>query len=73
MTQNIQEMRASHGVHGFRGLNGLLPTDIRGIAWKQIYKYDSTELRKEKIVDVNKEEDRIFFITSDNEKLIKTK
>ena len=35
--------------------------------------YDSTELRKEKIVDVNKEEDRIFFITSDNEKLIKTK
>jgi thioredoxin reductase len=64
---------ASHGVHGFLGLDGLLPTDIRKIAWKQIDKYDSAELRKEKIVNVNKEEDGIFFITSDNETSIKAK
>jgi thioredoxin reductase len=39
---------------------------------KQIDKYDSAELRKEKIVNVN-EEDGIFFITSDNETSIKAK
>jgi hypothetical protein len=58
---------ASHGVHGFLGLDGYLPTDFRKIAWKQIDKYHSAELRKEKIVNVNKEEDGLFFITSDNE------
>ena len=68
-----QRNAASHGVHGFLGLDGLLPTDIRKIAWKQIDKYDSAELRKEKIVNVNKEEDGIFFITSDNETSIKAK
>ena len=41
--------------------------------WQQIDKYDSAELRKEKIVNVNKEEDRIFSITTDNETSIKTK
>jgi thioredoxin reductase len=40
---------------------------------KQIEKYDSAELRKEKIVNVNKEEDGIFVITDDNEKSIRAK
>ena len=64
---------ASHGVHNFLGLDGLLPIDIRHIAWKQIGKYDSAELRKEKIVNVNKEKDGIFVITTDNEKSIRAK
>jgi thioredoxin reductase len=66
---------ASHGVHNFLGLDGLLPIDIRKIAWKQIDKYDSAELRKEKIVNVNKEEEKdgIFVITTDNEKSIRAK
>lgn len=64
---------ASHGVHNFLGLDGLLPTDIRKIAWKQIDKYDSAELRKEKIVNVNKEKDGIFVITDDNETSIRAK
>lgn len=63
---------ASHGVHGFLGLDGVLPTEIRKTAWKQIDKYDSAELRKVKIVNVNKE-DGIFFITIDNETSIKAK
>ena len=37
---------ASHGVHNFLGLDGLLPIDIRKIAWEQIDKYDSAELHK---------------------------
>ena len=66
---------ASHGVHNFLGLDGFLPADIRKIAWEQIDKYQSTEFRKEKIVNVSKEEgeDGIFVITSDNETSIKAK
>jgi thioredoxin reductase len=56
---------ASHGVHNFIGIDGLLPTEIRKIAWKQIDRYGSTELRKEKIVNVNKE-DGAFTITNEN-------
>ena len=69
---------ASHGVHGFLGLDGLLPTDVRRIAWEQIDKYDSAELREERIVNISKEEEGggeegIFLITSDNETSIKAK
>jgi thioredoxin reductase len=63
---------ASHGVHNFLGLDGLLPTDIRNVAWKQIDCYNSTELRNEKIVNVNKK-DGVFFITNDNETSVKAK
>lgn len=34
---------ASHGVHNFLGLDGLLPTEIRKIAMEQIDKYNSAE------------------------------
>jgi thioredoxin reductase len=64
---------ASHGVHNFLGLDGLLPMDIRKIAWEQINKYNSAELRKEKIVNVIKEKDEKFVITSDNESSIRAK
>ena len=37
---------ASHGVHGFLGLDGVLPTEIRNTAWKQIDKYDSAEFAR---------------------------
>ena len=63
---------ASHGVHNFIGIDGLLPTQIRKIAWKQIDHYNSTEFQKEKIVNVNKE-DGAFFITNNNETSIKAK
>lgn len=63
---------ASHGVHNFIGIDGLLPTEIRKIAWKQIDRYNSTELRKEKIVNVNKE-DGAFIIINDNGTSVKAK
>ena len=47
--------------------------DIRKIAWKQIDKYNSAELRKEKIINVIKEKDEKFVITSDNERSIRAK
>ncbi|NJL53786.1 NAD(P)/FAD-dependent oxidoreductase [bacterium] len=43
---------ASHGVHNFVGLDGLLPSDIRKQAWEQIAVYNSAELRTERVVDV---------------------
>jgi thioredoxin reductase len=43
---------ASHGVHNFVGLDGLLPSEIREQAWQQIDVYDSAELQTERIVDV---------------------
>lgn len=64
---------ASHGVHNFLGLDGHLPMDIRKTAWEQIDKYDSAKLHKEKIINVIKEKDGIFVITTDNEKSIRTK
>jgi len=67
---------ASHGVHGFLGLDGFLPTDIRRIAWEQIDKYGSAELQEERIVNISKEEggeEGAFLITSDNDTSIKAK
>jgi thioredoxin reductase len=62
---------ASHGVHGFLGLDGFLPSDIRRTAWEQIYKYGSAELREQRIVNISKEEvrgeEQIFLITSDDD------
>lgn len=67
---------ASHGVHGFIGLDGFLPKDIRRVAWEQIDKYDAAELREERIVDISKQEgeqEGLFLITSDNDTSIKAK
>jgi thioredoxin reductase len=44
---------ASHGVHGFLGLDGVLTTEIRKIAWKQIDK-SVTYLRVTKTKVINK-------------------
>lgn len=43
---------ASHGVHNFIGLDGLLPSEIREQAWQQIDVYNSTERQLERVVDV---------------------
>jgi thioredoxin reductase len=64
---------ASRGVHNFLGLDSLLPADIRKTAWKQIDKYNSAEFRKEKIVNIIKEEEGTFLITSDNGTSFKAK
>jgi thioredoxin reductase len=64
---------ASHGVHNFLGLDGLLPADIRKIAWQQIDKYASAELRKREIVNVRKNKDGLFLVTDDNGTSIQAK
>ncbi len=54
---------ASHGVHNFLGLDGLLPGEIRKIAWSQIHVYNSAELRDEQVVDVKRSDDGRFILT----------
>lgn len=43
---------ASHGVHNFVGLDGLLPSAIREQAWGQIEVYQHAEQCEERVVDV---------------------
>ncbi|MEM9950310.1 MAG: NAD(P)/FAD-dependent oxidoreductase [Chloroflexota bacterium] len=47
---------ASHGVHNFVGLDGLLPSEIREQAWQQINVYDSAELCVERVMNVQAHE-----------------
>lgn len=43
---------ASHGVHNFLGLDGMLPAEIRKRAWQQIDAYQHAELRQEWVTDI---------------------
>ena len=58
---------ASHGVHNFLGLDGLSPAEIRRIAWEQIDRYDSAELRYERIVDIRLNRSGDFSVTNDRD------
>ena len=55
---------ASHGVHNFLGLDGLSPAEIRRVAWEQIDRYDSAELRRERIVTIRRDDNRDFLVTN---------
>ena len=55
---------ASHGVHNFLGLDGLLPSEIRELAWNQIEVYQSAELRRERVVAIQQNDDKRFQVTS---------
>lgn len=54
---------ASHGVHNFLGLDGLLPEEIREQAWQQIEVYDCAELRVEQVIDVQAGSNGNFLVT----------
>ena len=56
---------ASHGVHNFIGVEGLLPSEIHRVAWEQIDRYQSAELRHERIVDVRHDHNAGFLVTND--------
>ena len=56
---------ASQGVHNFLGLDGLPPAEIRRIAWKQIDRYKSAELRSQCIVDIRHDNNGDFLVTNE--------
>lgn len=51
---------ASHGVHNFIGLDGLLPAEIREQAWAQIAVYDSAQLCRERIIELRSSDSHSF-------------
>ena len=55
----------SHGVHNFLGLDGMLPAEIRRIAWDQIDRYESAQLRYEAVVDIRRADNGNFLVESD--------
>ena len=64
---------ASHGVHNFLGLDGLSPAEIRRIAWEQIDRYHSAELRHEQIVDIRRDDNGDFLVISDRRDTVKAR
>ena len=56
---------ASHGVHNFLGLDGMLPAEIRARAWQQIDIYQHAELRQEWVTDIDQGENGEFIITAE--------
>lgn len=56
---------ASHGVHNFLGLDGLTPAEIREQAWRQIEVYNSTELRSERVMNVQHDSEAGFLVTGE--------
>ena len=47
---------ASHGVHNFVGLDGLLPREIRDQAWSQIDAYQSAQLVRAAVTTIERDE-----------------
>lgn len=56
---------ASHGVHNFIGLDGLTPAEIREVVWQQIEVYNSAELRRERVMDIQHHADNGFMVTAE--------
>jgi thioredoxin reductase (NADPH) len=54
---------ASHGVHNFIGLDGLTPAEIREQVWRQIEVYNSAELCRERVVDIQAHAEDGFWVT----------
>ena len=53
---------ASHGVHNFMGLDGLLPQEIRDQAWKQIAAYDTARLVRAAVTDIRRADGEADFV-----------
>lgn len=64
---------ASHGVHNFVGLDGLLPSEIREQAWAQIEVYQSAELCREAVLDVQPAGEHQFTILLENDRTVSAK
>ncbi len=55
---------ASHGVHNFMGVEGMLPREIRERVWEQIDRYELAELRHEEVTDLDIDESGLFTVTA---------
>ena len=56
---------ASHGLHGFLGLEGLRPEEVRRIAWEQINRYGGAVRNERRVADITRTADDAFLITTE--------
>ncbi|MYI86743.1 MAG: NAD(P)/FAD-dependent oxidoreductase, partial [Dehalococcoidia bacterium] len=55
---------ASHGVHNFIGLEGMLPEDVARTAWEQIDAVGGASLRREEVANVERDHEGDFVLTT---------
>ena len=55
----------SHGLHGFLSRNGILPAQLREIAYKQLLAYPSVHIDKDRVVDAARKAEH-FLVTTRN-------
>ena len=61
---------ASHGVHNFLGLDGMLPAELGRVAWEQIDAYGHASRTPNQVTDIERASDGEFVVTaSDGTKL----
>ena len=60
---------ASHGVHNFLGLDGMLPAEIRQRAWQQIDVYQHAKLRQEWVTEIAQAVDGSFIVSTQSGRL----
>lgn len=58
---------ASHGVHNFVGLDGLLPSEIREQAWRQIDVYGCARLERQAVTAIGRDEASGDFLVTASE------
>ncbi len=56
---------ASHGIHGFLGIEGMSPSELQGVAWHQIETYGSARLRRARVVEVSRTGGGDFVVTTE--------
>ena len=55
---------ASHGVHNFLGMEGLLPADLARTAWEQIGAVGGASLRRAEVANIEQSSDGDFVLTT---------
>lgn len=56
---------ASHGLHGFLGMEGMSADEFRRAGWEQINQYSGASLREDRVVDVQPSRDGDFLLTTE--------
>ncbi|MXW26431.1 MAG: NAD(P)/FAD-dependent oxidoreductase, partial [Dehalococcoidia bacterium] len=55
---------ASHGVHNFIGVEGMLPEDLARTAWEQIDAVGGASLRREEVANIERDNEGDFVLTT---------
>ncbi len=60
---------SSHAIHGFLGIEGMRPSELQRVAWRQIEAYGVGSLRRERVAVVSRTEGSNFVVTTEGSQL----